>query len=163
MTDLPRIVAHDFPLRPDVMVRLVLPVDLTADDAERVVGFVRSLTLRAVPVSDTPPQARSHIQVVCAAHDGPHEALGTCEGASPADVTVARRVRPDYASAVRDAYSAASVDVDGAVEHARRTPHPPPPRDLAAELVDRGDGWHVSPEYLTGDSIGEPRTEDDHQ
>ena len=22
----------------------------------------------------------------------------------------------------------------------------PPPRDLAAELVDRGDGWYVSPD-----------------
>jgi hypothetical protein len=29
------------------------------------------------------------------------------------------------------------------------TPPIPASRDLAAELVDRGDGWHVSPELLT--------------
>jgi hypothetical protein len=37
------------------------------------------------------------------------------------------------------------------------TPPLPEPRNLAAELVDRGDGWHVSPELLTEMDVPMPR------
>jgi hypothetical protein len=38
-----RMVVYDFPLRPDLMVRLTLPVDLTEKEAARLVGFARTL------------------------------------------------------------------------------------------------------------------------
>jgi hypothetical protein len=38
-----RIVAYDLPLRPDLLVRINLPIDLTTADADRVAAFVRSL------------------------------------------------------------------------------------------------------------------------
>lgn len=36
----------------------------------------------------------------------------------------------------------------------------PAPRNLAAELVDRGDGWHVLPEMLPTDGIESPQAGD---
>lgn len=39
----PRLVTYDLPLRPDLLVRLNLPVDLTTDDASRIATFVSSL------------------------------------------------------------------------------------------------------------------------
>ena len=42
-----RTITYDLPLRPDLVVRLSLPLDLTAADAERVAGFVRSLVFEA--------------------------------------------------------------------------------------------------------------------
>jgi len=39
----PRLMAHDFPLRPDLQVRMYLPPDLTVDEAERLIAIVRSL------------------------------------------------------------------------------------------------------------------------
>lgn len=42
----PGLVDHDFPLRPDLMITIRLPVDLTSDDAERLCGFVRSLVFQ---------------------------------------------------------------------------------------------------------------------
>lgn len=57
----PRMVAYDMPLRPDMLVRLTLPVDLTSADAERVAAFVRSLAFASFPSpsgqgTDTPTQ-----------------------------------------------------------------------------------------------------------
>jgi hypothetical protein len=37
------------------------------------------------------------------------------------------------------------------------TPELPRPRDLAAELVDRGDGWHVSPELIGSGPVSDPQ------
>src|SRR5450759_3976332 len=45
----PRLVAYDVPLRPDMIVRLTLPFDLTQSDAERVATFVRSLAFAPAP------------------------------------------------------------------------------------------------------------------
>jgi len=39
----PPMVVHDFPLRPDLVVRLTLPRHMTVADAERVTTFVYSL------------------------------------------------------------------------------------------------------------------------
>lgn len=39
----PQMVAYEMPLRPDLLVRLTLPVDMTSSDAERISSFVRSL------------------------------------------------------------------------------------------------------------------------
>ena len=36
-------IVYDLPLRPDLLVRLTLPVDLTSADADRVANFVKSL------------------------------------------------------------------------------------------------------------------------
>lgn len=36
-------IPHVFPLRPGLRAHLVLPVDLTREDAERIAGFVASL------------------------------------------------------------------------------------------------------------------------
>jgi hypothetical protein len=38
-----RMIAYDLPLRPDMIVRLTLPVDMTPADADRVANFARSL------------------------------------------------------------------------------------------------------------------------
>jgi hypothetical protein len=47
----PQMVAYDLPLRPDLIVRLTLPVDLTLADSNRVAAFVRSLAFSAVEPS----------------------------------------------------------------------------------------------------------------
>lgn len=47
-----RIVAYDLPLRPDLLVRINLPVDLTTADADRLAAFVRSLAFDP-PAGDT--------------------------------------------------------------------------------------------------------------
>lgn len=39
------LLAHDFPLRPDLLVRLYLPEDLTPADAKRVSRFVSALAV----------------------------------------------------------------------------------------------------------------------
>lgn len=38
-----QMVVYDLPLRPDMLVRITLPFDLTSSDAERIAAFVRSL------------------------------------------------------------------------------------------------------------------------
>lgn len=48
-----RMVAYDIPLRPDLMIRITLPIDLTAEDADRVAGFVRTLVFKP-SVEDEP-------------------------------------------------------------------------------------------------------------
>jgi hypothetical protein len=45
----PRLVSYDLPLRPDLLVRLNLPVDLTKDDAARISAFVSSLAFSSSP------------------------------------------------------------------------------------------------------------------
>lgn len=42
-----RLIGYDMPLRPDLMVRLTLPADLTKADAARVAAFVNSLAFGA--------------------------------------------------------------------------------------------------------------------
>jgi hypothetical protein len=37
------LITHDVPLRPDLIVRLTLPVDLTAADAQRMCAFITAL------------------------------------------------------------------------------------------------------------------------
>ena len=44
---LPRIVPYTVPLRPDLMVEITLPVDLTKADAARIAAFVNSLAFDA--------------------------------------------------------------------------------------------------------------------
>lgn len=44
----PKVVAlitHDFPLRPDLLIRMTLPAELTGGDAGRVNDFVRALVM----------------------------------------------------------------------------------------------------------------------
>lgn len=45
----PRLVTYDLPLRPDLLVRLNLPVDLNKDDAARIAAFVSSLAFAPTP------------------------------------------------------------------------------------------------------------------
>jgi len=49
-----RMVAYDLPLRPDLLVRLTLPADLTEDDAKRIAGFVHSLAFTANTAANRP-------------------------------------------------------------------------------------------------------------
>lgn len=41
-----RLVAYDWPLRPDLVVRVTLPIDMTQDDADRLAGFAASLVFK---------------------------------------------------------------------------------------------------------------------
>jgi hypothetical protein len=41
------LITHDFPLRPDLLIRMTVPVELTGDDARRVNDFVRALAMEA--------------------------------------------------------------------------------------------------------------------
>jgi|SRR5437016_7988587 len=43
-----RLVVYPFPVRPDVFAELKLPADLTAEEAERLSGFLRSVALASV-------------------------------------------------------------------------------------------------------------------
>lgn len=58
-----RLVAYELPLRPELIVRLTLPVDLTSEDADRLSAFVRSLAFVAGPTCDdiTAPPAPSAV------------------------------------------------------------------------------------------------------
>lgn len=51
-----RLVAYEMPLRPDLLVRLTLPLDLSTADADRLSAFVRSLAFdgRAGTLTDLP-------------------------------------------------------------------------------------------------------------
>ncbi len=48
----PKLVKHSLPLRPDLMIQIELPVELTTADAERVAAFVRSLAFGGGPYAD---------------------------------------------------------------------------------------------------------------
>jgi hypothetical protein len=52
------LLTHDFPLRRNLIVRFTVPIDLTTDEADRLVGFVSSLVFpaRALP-APTPETA----------------------------------------------------------------------------------------------------------
>lgn len=39
------LVTYDFPIRPDLIIRIVLPAELTESDAERLCAFVRALAM----------------------------------------------------------------------------------------------------------------------
>ena len=39
------LITHDFPLRPDLLIRMTLPVELTTEDAARLRDFVRALAM----------------------------------------------------------------------------------------------------------------------
>lgn len=51
--DLIRLVTYDLPLRPDLIVRMNLPVELTPADAARIAAFVRSLAFE-IPGGNDP-------------------------------------------------------------------------------------------------------------
>jgi hypothetical protein len=42
-----RLLTQDFPLRPDLTIRLTLPIELTKEDADRLCAFVQSLAFVA--------------------------------------------------------------------------------------------------------------------
>ncbi|KKL47535.1 hypothetical protein LCGC14_2334570 [marine sediment metagenome] len=42
---LSRSINHEYPLRPGMHVRLTLPDDMTLDEAERVIRYIKSLVL----------------------------------------------------------------------------------------------------------------------
>ena len=46
-----RMVAYDMPLRPDLLIRLTLPIDLDENDAARIATFVKSLAFAASPTT----------------------------------------------------------------------------------------------------------------
>jgi len=46
-----RMVAYDFPLRPDLLARIVLPFRLTERDAKRVEAFVAALAIDDIPAT----------------------------------------------------------------------------------------------------------------
>jgi hypothetical protein len=52
-----RLVAYEVPLRPDLLVRQTLPVDLTAADADRLSAFVRSLAFVASAKAQELPES----------------------------------------------------------------------------------------------------------
>ena len=54
----PRLVTYDVPLRPDLIIRLNLPVDLTEADAERLAAFIRSLAFVHAPSAAAQGQSR---------------------------------------------------------------------------------------------------------
>lgn len=63
----PRLVSYDLPLRPDLLVRLALPVDLTKADAARISAFVGSLAFDggSAPASGSSTSSGSaHAEVV---------------------------------------------------------------------------------------------------
>jgi hypothetical protein len=45
VADGPHLLTYDFPLRPDLLVRLTLPVGLTRHEASRVTRFVSALVM----------------------------------------------------------------------------------------------------------------------
>lgn len=55
-----RLVSYDLPLRPDLLVRLNLPVDLTLDDASRISAFVSSLAFSPGPIDDNSSTGMGH-------------------------------------------------------------------------------------------------------
>lgn len=54
----PRLVTYDVPLRPDLIIRLSLPVDLTEADAERLAALIRSLAFVRAPSAAAHGQIR---------------------------------------------------------------------------------------------------------
>lgn len=55
-----RLVSYDLPLRPDLLVRLNLPVDLTRDDASRISAFVSSLAFSPSPTTSDDAKVSSN-------------------------------------------------------------------------------------------------------
>jgi hypothetical protein len=57
-----RLLAYDLPLRPDLIVRLNLPVDLNEHDAARIAAFVKSVAFTATPGPVAPLAAKSTLE-----------------------------------------------------------------------------------------------------
>lgn len=55
-----RLVSYDLPLRPDLLVRLNLPVDLTPEDASRISAFVSSLAFSPAPTVHASAKGSGH-------------------------------------------------------------------------------------------------------
>ncbi|MFT4219134.1 MAG: hypothetical protein QM611_01250 [Microbacterium sp.] len=55
-----RLVSYDLPLRPDLLVRLNLPVDLTPEDASRISAFVSSLAFSPTQTVDASVKGSGH-------------------------------------------------------------------------------------------------------
>jgi hypothetical protein len=53
-----RVMTYDVPLRPDLIVRLTLPIDLTEADAKRLRSFVDALAFSGTLVSEKPDDTR---------------------------------------------------------------------------------------------------------
>jgi hypothetical protein len=51
-------ITHDFPLRPNLTVRLVLPVGLTTTDAARLTTFINTLAFDPADLSRSEPEAK---------------------------------------------------------------------------------------------------------
>lgn len=49
-----RVMTYDVPLRPDLVVRLTLPIDLTAMDAKRLSNFINALAFSGTVVPESP-------------------------------------------------------------------------------------------------------------
>jgi hypothetical protein len=49
-----RVMTYDVPLRPDLVVRLTLPIDLTATDAKRLSNFINALAFSGTFVPESP-------------------------------------------------------------------------------------------------------------
>jgi hypothetical protein len=52
-------ITHDFPLRPNLTVRLVLPVGLTTTDAARLATFINTLAFDPAEVPRNEPETRT--------------------------------------------------------------------------------------------------------
>jgi hypothetical protein len=50
-----RVMTYDVPLRPDLVVRLTLPIDLTAMDAKRLSNFINALAFSGTAVPESHP------------------------------------------------------------------------------------------------------------
>lgn len=50
------LVAYDFALRPDLIIRLSLPVGLTTEDLARLVGFLSTLAFKAGALPQAEPK-----------------------------------------------------------------------------------------------------------
>lgn len=49
------LLTYDFPLRPDLLIRIELPSNLTEAEAARLAAFLRSLVVETVERTDVPP------------------------------------------------------------------------------------------------------------
>lgn len=50
LADRVQLLTYDFPLRPDLLVRLTLPVELTYSEASRMIRFIEALVMPDVVV-----------------------------------------------------------------------------------------------------------------
>ena len=48
-----KVINHTYPLRPDLLVPMVLPADLTAPEAERLAAFIRALAVTSINIGSS--------------------------------------------------------------------------------------------------------------